>query len=214
MHRKANSVQAKRAPPGVPNLIVRGRYLILMAMSDMQFEGQHADEEVVEFYRRHPIVMRKGLLLLLVFWVVGLLPYSYFFDKSWALYVLIGGVVLGLLSMFYSWINWFFSLVIITNQRLVQITQEGLFSKTVVDIGLEKILSVNYQVAGVQQTLLSFGTIIVQTYVGDLVLDNMYRPARVQEKIVKTIKDNGFNYRGEEVEGLAEETAKDSAQKN
>jgi len=185
-----------------------------MAMSDMQFEGQHADEEVVEFYRRHPIVMRKGLLLLLVFWVVGLLPYSYFFDKTWALYVLIGGVVLGLLSMFYSWINWFFSLVIISNQRLVQITQEGLFSKTVVDIGLEKILSVNYQVAGVQQTLLSFGTIIVQTYVGDLVLDNMYRPARVQEKIVKTIKDNGFNYRGEEVEGLAAETAKDSAQKN
>lgn len=161
------------------------------------FEGQHDDETVQDVFRRHPIVMRKGLLWLLVFWVVGLLPYSYWFYTNWAIWVLAAGVLLGVIVMFWYWIGWFFSLNIITDQRLVQITQEGLFKRTVVDIGLEKILSVNYQIAGIQQTLLSFGTIIIQTYVGDLVLEFIHRPQSVQSALVNVIKENGYEYRGE-----------------
>lgn len=177
----------------------------------MQFEGQHPDEDVVFIFRRFPVVMRRGLILLLVFWVAGLLPYSYWFDQSWALYVLIGGVVLGILAMFYSWVGWYFTLHIVTNQRFIQISQEGLFKRTVVDIGLDKIQNINYQIAGLQETLLGFGTIIVQTFVGDLVLKYIHHPARVQAKLIKTIKDNGFEYRGEESQEMAAEAAQDSS---
>ncbi|HEX9679012.1 MAG TPA: PH domain-containing protein [Candidatus Saccharimonadales bacterium] len=167
-------------------------------MANKTFEGQHDDEDVVLVFRQFPIVMRKGLLLLLAFWVIGLLPYSYWFDQVWALYVLIGGLVLGLLALFYAWVGWYFTLHIVTNQRFIQISQEGLFKRTVVDIGLDKIQNINYQIAGLQETMLGFGTIIVQTFVGDLVLKYIHHPARVQTSLIKTIKDNGFEYRGEE----------------
>ena len=180
----------------------------------MQFEGQHKDESVHSMFRRHPVVMRKGLLLLMVFWVAGLLPYSFWFYQPWALWLLLGGITVGFLVMFWYWIGWYFSIIIISNQRLVQITQEGLFKRTVVDIGLEKILSVNYQIAGIEQTALGFGTIIVQTYVGDLVLDNIHRPQKVQSTIVNVIKENGYEYRGEEIEEVAAQAAKNSTEED
>jgi len=182
-------------------------------MSDTKFDGQHDDETVVNVYRRHPVVMRKGLLWLLVFWVAGLLPYSFWFYTEWAKWLLAAGLLAGGVVMFWSWMGWFFSLIIISDQRLVQVTQEGLFRRTVVDIGLEKILSVNYQIAGIEQTALGFGTIVVQTYVGDLVLEYIHHPVSVQETLVKTIKDNGFNYSGQEGQEMAAEAAKTTPNK-
>lgn len=169
-------------------------------MSDKLFEGQHADETVKFTFRQHPIVMRKGLLLLGAFWIGGLLPFSYWFDQTWAQILLGVGFVLGILAMFYAWVGWFFTIHIVTDQRLAQITQKGFFNRSVVDIGLEKILSVNYQIAGFQETIFGFGTIVAQTFVGDLVLKYIHHPAKVQTSIIKAIKESGFEYKGEEAE--------------
>ena len=165
-----------------------------------QFESQHDDEEIILVFRQHPVVMRRGLVWLLIFWVAGLLPFSYYFDQRWALYMLISGTALGLVAMFYAWISWYFTLHILTNQRFLQMKQQGLFKRTVVDLGLDKIQNINYQIAGIQETLLGFGTIIIQTFVGDLVLKYIHHPAKIQAQIIKTIKDNGFEYRGQEIE--------------
>ena len=167
-------------------------------MSVKLFESQHDDETVKFTFRQHPIVMRKGLLLLSLFWIGGLLPFSYFFDQRWAQILLGAGIVLGILAMFYAWVGWYFTIHIVTDQRLAQITQKGLFNRSVVDIGLEKILSVNYQIAGLQETIFGFGTIVVQTFVGDLVLRYIHHPGKVQTAIIKTIKESGFDYKGEE----------------
>ena len=61
------------------------------------------------------------------------------------------------------------------------------------DIGLDKIQNINFQVRGIQETLLGFGTILVQTFVGDLVMDHIHHPAQVQEHIVKIIKELGYS---------------------
>jgi hypothetical protein len=167
-------------------------------MSAKLFEGQHDDETVKFTFRQHPIVMRRGLLLLCLSWVGGLLPYSYFFDQRWAQILLVIGVIVGIFAMFYAWIGWYFTIHIVTDQRLAQITQKGLFNRSVVDIGLEKILSVNYQIAGFQETIFGFGTIVAQTFVGDLVLKYIHHPAKVQTSIIKAIKESGFEYKGEE----------------
>jgi uncharacterized membrane protein YdbT with pleckstrin-like domain len=169
-------------------------------MSEKMFEGQHDDESVVYTFRRFPIVMRKGILGLGLFWIGGLLPFSIWFDQRWAVYVLVAGLGLGGLVMFLSWVSWYFTLHIVTDQRFIQITQEGLFKRTVVDIGLDKIQNINYQVAGFQEAVLGFGTIVIQTFVGDLVIKYVHKPARVQAQLIRTIKENGFEYRGEEAQ--------------
>ena len=173
-------------------------------MEDKVFEGQHDDEAVVNVFRRHPIAMRRGIIWLGVFWIAGLLPYSFWFYEPWAVWVLLAGIFLGVAAMFLSWVSWYFTLFIVTDQRFIQIKQEGLFKRTVVDLGLGKIQNVNYQIAGLQQTLLGFGTIIVQTFVGDLILDYIHHPQRVQQTLIKTIKDNGYTYSGEEIQNQTE----------
>jgi len=164
------------------------------------FDTQFDDEEVLYVFRKHPIVMRKGLVFGSIAWLIGPIytlvltytrknnpPTMAFFGLS-----LLISIILGLLVLFPFWIAWFYSVFIITDQRLIQITQKGLFHKTVVDLTLSQIQMVNYQIAGLQETLLGYGTIMIQTYVGDLVIHNVHHPAKIQKIILNILKEQGI----------------------
>src|SRR3990167_3638391 len=156
------------------------------------FEDQFEDEEVLLVFRKHPIVMRKGLILCMLAILLGTVPalikpeMSYFFGG------LAFGFLLGILLFTPSWISWYYSVFIVTDQRLIQITQKGLFHKSVVDLSLSQIQMVNYEVAGLQATLLGFGTILMQTYVGDLVIHDVHHPARIQKKMLNILREKGI----------------------
>ena len=90
-----------------------------------------------------------------------------------------------------SWISWYYSVFIVTDQRFIQVTQKGFFNKSVVDIGLHQIQMINYEVAGIQESLLGFGTIMMQTYMGDLVIHDLHHPAKIQKKIIHILRDLG-----------------------
>lgn len=162
-------------------------------MSHKYFEDQFDDEEVLFVFRRHPVVMRKGLVLFSIGPLLGVLPaaikptlgFSAFFGG------LAAGFVLGMILFFPGWIAWYYSVFIVTDQRFIQITQKGLFHRSVVDIGLNQIQMVNYEVAGVQETLLGFGTIMMQTYMGELLIHDVHHPAHIQKKLLNILRDKG-----------------------
>lgn len=167
--------------------------------TDKLFAGQYDDEEVLYIFRKHPIAMRKGLIIACVAVLAGPLmtlgltyakpndpPSLTFFFLS-----LLLSLVLSTLLFFPSWIAWYYSYFIVTNQRLIQITRKGLFHKTVVDMNLSQIQSMNYQVDGFQATALGFGTMMIQTYMGDLVIHEIHHPEKVQKKIAVILKENG-----------------------
>lgn len=161
-------------------------------MSDKHFPDQLEDEELLFVFRKHPIVMRKGLVFGLLAVLAGTLPslikpeYSYLFGG------LAIGFIVGLVVFLPSYISWYFSVYIVTDQRLLQITQKGLWSRSVVDIGLPQIQMVNYEVAGFNQTILGFGTIMMQTFVGDLVIHEVHHPEKIQQKILKVLREKGI----------------------
>lgn len=159
------------------------------------FEDQFDDEQVLFVFRKHPVVMRKGLVLGLMGPLVGIIPA--FINPNLGLNVFFGGLVagilLGILVFSPSWVSWHFSVFIVTDQRFIQITQKGLFHRAVADLGLSQIQSVNYEVAGLQETLLGFGTMKMQTYVGDLVISDVHHPAKIQKKILSILRDQGIN---------------------
>jgi hypothetical protein len=161
-------------------------------MSERYFSDQFDDEDVLYVFHKHPIMMRKGLIFGMLAILLGVLPslikpeYSVFFGG------LVGGAVLGVLVFLPGWISWHFSVFIITNQRLIQITQRGLLHRSVVDMGLSQIQMVNYEVSGLEQTLLGFGTIVMQTLVGDLVIHEIHHPAKIQKKILEILREQGI----------------------
>ena len=156
------------------------------------FEGQHDDEELLMLFRRHPIVMRKGFMIMLVLVVVGLVPALIFPTRIGYLWFGLLGLGLGGIVLFYDWIGWYYSVFIVSNQRLIQVTHKGLFNSSLVDVGLDKIQNINFEVGGFQQTIFGFGTIVVQTYVGDLVMEKIYHPEKIQKRLIKVIKTLGY----------------------
>lgn len=50
---------------------------------------------------------------------------------------------------------------------------------------------INYEVAGLEQTLLGFGTIMLQTYMGDLVIHDIHHPGKIQKKMLHVLRDYG-----------------------
>ncbi len=162
-----------------------------MSEQNKQFDDQLDDEEVLYVFRKHPIVMRKGFIFGLFALVLGVIPslirpeYSYLYGG------LAAGMLLGLIVFIPSWISWYFSVYIITDQRLIQIKQKGFWTRSVVDIGLNQIQMVNYEVAGMQETMLRFGTIMMQTFVGDLVIRDVHHPEKTQKKILGILREKG-----------------------
>ena len=103
------------------------------------------------------------------------------------------GFLLGLLIMLPWWISWNYSVYIFTDQRMIQITQKGLFKRSMVAIGVDQIQMVNYEIDGIEQTLLGFGTIVVQTYVGSLTISHVHHPAKIQKKLLHLLRDLGHS---------------------
>jgi len=164
-------------------------------MAHKYFADQMDDEEVVYVFRKHPIVMRKGLIIGMLIILLSTVPvaikptlgFGWFFGS-------IGiGLVVALIFFAPSWISWYYSIFILSNQRLIQITQKGLFNKAVLDMQLSQIQMVNYQIAGLQETMLGFGTLVMQTYMGDLVIHDFHHPAKTQKKILEVLRDNGVS---------------------
>jgi len=157
------------------------------------FEDQLDGEEVQFVFHKHPVVMRKGLVFGMLGPLVGILPAA--IDPAAGFGVFFGGLaagfLLGILIFLPSWIGWHFSVFIVTDQRFIQITQKGLFHRAVADLNLSQIQSVNYEVSGLQETLLGFGTIMMQTYVGDLTIRDVHHPARIQKQLLSILRDEG-----------------------
>lgn len=163
-------------------------------MATQQFEEQLDGEEVIFLFRKHPVVMRKGLILALLGPVVGILPVAIWPQLGFnAFYIgLAAGVLVGFIFFLPAFIKWFFSVFIVTDQRLVQITRSGFFSKSIVDLNLKQILSVNYEVKGLQESLLKYGTLMIQTYIGDLVVHDVEKPAEIYKKMLVLMNDLGI----------------------
>lgn len=162
------------------------------------FDDQFDDEEVLFVFRKHPVVMRKGLVFGMLGPLLGIIPAAIRPELGfgWFFGGLAAGTVLGLLVFAPGYIAWYFSVFIMTDQRFIQITQKGFFHRSVVDIGLNQIQMVNYEIAGLEQTVLGFGTIMMQTYLGELVIHDIHHPAKIQKRIIKILRDEGIETAG------------------
>ncbi len=149
----------------------------------MEFEGQHEDETVKMVFRRHILTATKGLVLLVVFMALGVVPLLIWPDQPILFWVFCVAVLIGLLACGYHYMLWYFSVFIITDQRIRQINQRSLFKKSVTDILMSKVQSVSYDIPGVFATMFGYGTLLIQAQVGDLEITKVSRPAKVYDKI-------------------------------
>lgn len=71
-------------------------------------------------------------------------------------------LVWGLL-FFVSWLNYYLDVWIITNERIINITQQRLFHRIVSEQKLYRVQDVTWQIEGVLGNLFKFGNVTIQT---------------------------------------------------
>ena len=171
-------------------------------ISNEVFEGQHEGEEILFVFRRHVIAMRKGFYALLIPFVITSIP-PLIWQQNLTLFLLpVGGLLLGLVLFAYYFVMWYFTVYIVTSERIRQVTQKGLFGKDVVELRLAKIQNISYNIPGFTGEVFKFGTIVIQTFVGDLVIHKVEHPSEIYNKLQDAVHEAT---RGAQQEGLDEE---------
>ena len=162
------------------------------------FPGQRPNEKILAVIRKHPIVY---LRILIIFLLVSVMPIVIFINIWLSYYPFAtyhtSGIIAGLFSCIYilyglllvciAWINEEFDIFIITNERLIDITQITLLRRNVSSTPLEQIQDTTSNVHGFLPTLVNYGNLTVQTAAGDasdFFIDHVSDPARKARDIL------------------------------
>jgi len=142
----------------------------ILTSSKNSFEGQLPGEKTVLLTRKHWLNLFFPLFVILL--IVLLLFISYFFISSFNWYNMISSiywflVVISLLVLwtlaFYNIMIYSLNVVMVTNKRVIENKQEGLFKHTVNELELNKIQDMSVKVFGPLAEFLDFGNIEIQS---------------------------------------------------
>ena len=162
---------------------------------NQEFEGQHEGEEVLFVFHRHIIAMRKGFYALLIPFAISSVPPLVWQDNLELFLLPLGGLFIGGVLFSYHFMMWYFTVYIVTNERIRQVTQRGFFGKDVVELRLAKIQNISYNIPGFSGEFFKYGTIVIQTFVGDLIIHKAERPSEIynqlQDAVHKAIGTSG-----------------------
>lgn len=132
----------------------------------------HPGEEIKLIIRRHwggflgTLILSASMLLFPLFLVFALSVFSKNIVSTYReiIIVAVGGYALFLQTfIFGSWINFYYDVIIVTTERLVNINQEGLLSREVSELSLREIQDVTAQQEGFLQSFLDYGRLVVET---------------------------------------------------
>lgn len=140
-------------------------------------------------FRRHFLTAKSGVIFLILMIMIGVGLTLLWPNNMMIFETFLALILVGILGFLYSYMLWYFSIYIVTNQRIRQISQRGLFKKSVVDLGLDKIQSISYGVSGIRAGLMGYGTIVIQTAVGDLVISMVKNSEKIYNDLQNLINE-------------------------
>jgi uncharacterized membrane protein YdbT with pleckstrin-like domain len=94
------------------------------------------------------------------------------------------------INMFFvGWLDYYLDAAIITNERIVDIDQNGLFNRTVSELHFSKIQDATGMCQGILQNVLDFGDVHVQTAgaAREFNIDKVPRPYKIAKLIIPLI---------------------------
>ena len=156
-------------------------------MSELLFEGQREGEKVKLVFRRSILTARRGALFGLIMTAIGILLINLFKGVESVTWVAVGCFVVGLIGMLYVFILWYFSVYIVTNERIRQVMQKGLFRKSVIDVDFDKITSTSYHV-GFIGGIFGYGSIVLETDGGEIKFSMVSKTEKVYNDIENIMK--------------------------
>jgi hypothetical protein len=159
------------------------------------FPGQNDNEEILIFVRRHWMPFTLWIFLILIMLLIPIVIAIIVFvalgppKGDRIIYIGLGmsAYLLFVNAIFLTaWIEQYLDVSIITTDRLVHIRQIGLFNRRVAELSLSRVQDVSAHMHGYLQSILQFGTVVVETAGGspDFVIRNVSKPHVVANTIL------------------------------
>ena len=173
------------------------------------FPGRQPNEKILLVIRKHFIVYIRIVLLFMVTSVIPVLVFIAIWSNSFPLTsggtVSVVGYLGATLYFLYSlavlliaWLDEEFDLFILTDRRLIDITQVSFLKRTVATTPLDQIQDTTSNISGILATILNYGTIDVQTAAGtasSFTIDHVPDPAMTARQILNYVEsDRGDDF--------------------
>lgn len=171
-------------------------------LSTYRLPGNIPGEKVLKIYRRDLFILFKRVI---VFVVLMLLPavFFYIFSLVFDQFIFQGPVAYPLciifvssyylflwLFSFFSFIDYYLDVWIITNERIIDIQQRGFFSRIISEQRLYRIQDVTSEVNGWLPTIFKYGNVYIQTAGSQqrFFFQEVPNPDLIRDTIIKLIE--------------------------
>jgi uncharacterized membrane protein YdbT with pleckstrin-like domain len=139
-----------------------------------QIPSRQPGEKLVLFLRRHWVILVSRWFIFLILALIPLGFYAFlYYNYLWILehdflypllLLLASGYYLFIMLFFFnSFIDYYLDVWIVTDQRIINIEQRGMFNREIAEHDLDKIQDVSGLQKGFFQTMFSYGDVHVQT---------------------------------------------------
>lgn len=158
-------------------------------------EGEHIDIKA----RKHWFLLFRELFGIFVIYLLPFIGWKYMtsqlggsappIDSSLIVFLASTWTLLIWAKVFHIWTDYYLDIWIVTNSRIVNIDQKGLFSREVSTLRVERIQDVTVEIHGIIATVLGFGNVLVQTAgeSEEFLIKGIKNPERVKRKILDHI---------------------------
>ncbi len=163
------------------------------------FDTQSPEEKIVLFLRQHPIVLLPKIALALLIFVLPLIVipivkatgYDIGFSQmsfGLGLAVLWAMIIISICAT--SFFMWYFTVSIVTTERIVDINFDKIYTHDVSECLLEKIEDVSHKPAGMWAAIFDYGNVYIQTAAEQREFEflNVPRPRDVQDTILDLLE--------------------------
>lgn len=160
--------------------------------------GIRPEEEIIFFLRKHwfsilPLLFGFTLVLILpfaaYFWININQPEFLTIKSNFTLFLLGASIffLYAWLFLFQNFADWYLDVWIVTNQRIVNIEQRGLFGRVMSELMLYNVQDVTSEVNGFIASTFDYGTVQIQTAAekGRFEFQDVDHPSFVAKRILE-----------------------------
>lgn len=204
-HKTALTDVGKEIKRGAKNTYKNPLAAFYFMPAKVNFETKERKEKIVLMVRKHPVTNVPWLFVTVVFLllprlfvflpVIAQLPSEYRLVLSMVWYLIVIAYVLE------NFLDWFYDVNIITDERVVDIDFHNLIYKQVSDAKLDKIQDITYNQGGVARTLFNYGDVFIQTAAEVPAFEFLAVPR--PDRIVAILRDLILEEEQEVIEGRA-----------
>lgn len=186
-----------------------------MAMDVSKFVQLKPEEEVLEVVREDFFPHLPKILLFAVWFIV---PWFFLFPLLRAgVFGVVAFLLLVLTSAVFGYreyLKWSHTVFVITDRRIIDIEQNGLFDRVFSEVSFPQVDEVSYKIKGFFPTLLRYGVLVIKTTgnAADLEFVRLRGPARLHDLINdlrESVKDEARDRKKRRISKLAKHLSMD-----